>query len=143
MYITQGADDLEKYLAAWPPARDDLKRAFLELAQEAGSLESARGSFLARPGISHSLRFTLEPPPPGRERPVFFLIDVVEIGDDLLLSVCFYADEISDPDGRGNEIPGALFGETGYCFDVEDHDPELLAYLKARLHSAPRAAAGV
>lgn len=140
MKLTQGEDDLRQYLDSWPPAQEDLKRALLELAQTAGGIEGSQASFLARPGISHSLRFTLSPAPAGRQRPVFFLTDVVEFDGELLLSVCFYADEISDPEELGNEIPEALFKETGYCFDVEDFDPDLLAYLKDRITEACRAA---
>ena len=39
---------------------------------------------------------------------------------------------MSDPNELGNAIPQGLFNETGYCFDVDEEDPELLVYLKER-----------
>ena len=141
MTISQGNDELRDYLDAWPPAQEGLKACLLELKAEAEAIPGSVGSFLARPGISHSLRFTLDPAPAGRARPVFFLTDVVDFQGELMLSVCFYAEEISDPEELGNEIPEALFSETGYCFDLDDYDPELLAYLKARIHQAATNAA--
>jgi hypothetical protein len=67
---------------------------------------------------------------------VFFLIDVVEAADERFLSVCFYDDEIEDPRELGNAIPQGLFQETGYCFDLEEDDPELVEYLRQRVIEA-------
>jgi hypothetical protein len=132
----QGARELEEFLAAWPESQTGLKRAYLALKERAESLPGGVWSFLPRPGVSYSLRFDLDPRPKGRERQVFFLVDVVGRPGEFFLSVCFYEDEVSDPDELGNAIPQGLFMETGYCFDVDDHDPEQMAYLGARLEEA-------
>lgn len=136
------SEQLATYLEQWPADQAEIKKAFLELRQTAQGLLGVAESFVARPGISHSLRFDPAPKPAGRQRPVFFLIDVVEFEGQRFLSVCFYEDEINDPRELGNAIPQGLFQETGYCFDVEEYDPELMGYLGRRVREAHRLAAG-
>ncbi len=143
MAWVQGEAELKAFLEAWPPAQEELKRAYVDLFAWARELPGAAWSFLARPGISHSLRLDLDPRPRGRRRPVFFLVDAVDDGGERFLSVCFYEDEISDPEELGNAVPQGLFQETGYCFDLEDDDPVLMPYLRARLLEAHQAAARV
>ncbi len=133
---------LEDLLAAWPQDQAPLRQALLELMDHAGSRPGAVLEMVSRPGVSHSLRFDLRPRPPGRERPVFFLVDVVLAADELFLSVCFYEDEISDPRELGNAIPQGLFEETGYCFDLDRPDDEFMAYLLERIDQAHARARG-
>ena len=133
-----GAPALCIVLDDWPQEQAALKAAFERLKEYAGSREGAHWSFVSRPGVSYSLRFDFNPRPDGRERPLFFLTDVV-VAVELFLSVCFYEDEISDPHELGNAIPQGLFQETGYCFDVDDFncgDEGLLAYLEERIDEA-------
>lgn len=133
-----GAQALYKVLDDWPKEQAGLKTAFQRLMQYAGAKDGVERSFVSRPGVSYSLRFDLKSRPDSRERPVFFLTDVVVAGE-LFLSVCFYEDEISDPEELGNAIPQGLFQETGYCFDVDDDncgDEDLLAYLEERIDEA-------
>lgn len=133
-------DELNAYLAAWPADQAGLKKALVELRQAALALAGASETFIARPGISHSLRYDLDPRPAGRARQVFFLVDVVQDAGVRFLSVCFYEDEVDDPEELGNAIPQGLFSETGYCFDVDDYDPDQMTYLLARLKVAHRSA---
>jgi len=134
---------LEEVLAAWPKDQIELRRFFEELTAEVRTKPGVRDRILFRPGVSYSFRAALARQRQGRNRPVFFLTDVALASNDpWFLSVCFYEDEISDPDELGNAVPQGLFGETGYCFDVDDYDPALWAYLKGRLAEAYRAAAG-
>ena len=133
-----GEQALRKVLDDWPKEQAGLKTAFQRLKKYAEAKNGAEWSFVSRPGVSYSLRFDLQARPDGRERPVFFLTDVVVAGE-LFLSVCFYEDEISDPKELGNAIPQGLFQETGYCFDVDDDncgDEGLLAYLEERINEA-------
>ena len=130
------SEHLTTYLEQWPAEQTALKHALLALRQTAQGLPGVAENFVARPGISHSLRYDLAPKPAGRRRPVFFLIDVVEAADERFLSVCFYDDEIEDPRELGNAIPQGLFQETGYCFDLEEDDPELVEYLRQRVIEA-------
>jgi hypothetical protein len=139
-----GAPALCIVLDDWPKEQAGLKAAFTRLKEYAGAMQSAHWSFVSRPGVSYSLRFDLAPRPDGRERPVFFLTDVVVAGE-LFLSVCFYEDEISDPHELGNAIPQGLFKETGYCFDVDDDNCSeeiLLSYLEDRIDEAHAKARG-
>lgn len=130
-------------MQSWPQGQRDLARALTALKDRAAGLTGVAWEVISRPGVSHSLRFRLEPPPEGRARPVFFLVDVVPLGlEQWMLSVCFYEDEVSDPDELGNAIPQGLFDETGYCFDMEEDDPALLEYCLERLAEAHRAASG-
>lgn len=123
--------------AAWPPGQEDLWQAFAALTAEAESLPLARWTLMSREGVSYSYRAAIGDS--SRPRPVFFLVDVVVSDrDPWFLSVCFYEDEVSDPREEGNAIPQGLFGETGYCFDVETYDSEVLIYLKERIHEAYR-----
>lgn len=136
------SEQLATYLEQWPTAQATVKKVLMELRAAALALDGAAESFVARPGISHSLRYDLSPRPEGRQRPVFFLIDVVEFEGLRCLSVCFYEDEIQDPRELGNAIPQGLFQETGYCFDVDDYDREQIDYLRGRLSQAHRNATG-
>lgn len=136
------SEHLTTYLEQWPAEQTAVKQALLALRQIAQGLPSVSESFVARPGVSHSLRYDLAPKPKGRQRPVFFLMDVVEFEGQRFLSVCFYEDEIEDPRELGNAIPQGLFQETGYCFDVEEYDPELVEYLGQRVIEARSNAAG-
>jgi hypothetical protein len=140
----QGARQFGQFMDQWPTGQAGLQAAYLQLKTWAEALPGTHTIFLARPGVSHSLRFDLQPRPAGRQRPVFFLVDVVDDGGERFLSVCFYEDEVRDPQDLGNAIPQGLFKETGYCFDLEDDDPAFLAYLRERLaeaHAAARASA--
>ena len=136
------SEQLGTYLDQWPVAQAETKRAFVALRQTVQGLPGVAESFVTRPGVSHSLRYDLDPRPAGRARPIFALIDVVEDGGERFLSVCFYAEEIEDPRELGNAIPQGLFQETGYCFDVDGYEAELMDYLGGRLVLAHRNAAG-
>jgi hypothetical protein len=135
--------DLRRLLTAWPAGQRPLRQAFAELTGAALRWPDVAWTIVDRPGISWSWRARLEPAPEGRTRPVFFMIDVlVSEHEPWWLSVCFYEDEITDPAGEGNAVPQGLFDETGYCFDVEDFDPEQIGYLSQRVVEAFLAAGG-
>jgi hypothetical protein len=141
----QGEEELAKLLEGWPPELEPLHRALTRLKETALAQIGSQGEFVERPGVSHSLRFHLEPRPEGRRRPVFFLVDVISAADETFLSVCFYQDEVDDPRELGNAIPQGLFQETGYCFDVDADnagDEELMSYLEERISQAKESAAG-
>jgi len=52
------------------------------------------------------------------------------------LSVCFYGETVSDPEERGDLVPGGLLGEDGLCFDVENGSDDFIDYLIARINEA-------
>ena len=91
-------------------------------------------SFKARPVITYSLRGTH---PKQKKRPLFVMNDVIDDDpENRWLSVCFYDTLISDPEERGDFVPGGLLGEDARCFDLEGFDEELLRYIEERLSEA-------
>ena len=131
---TSGLNDLK---TAWPESQSGLLQAFVELTENAKARPDTKVSLISRTGVSHSFRAALDRSSSNRERPVYFLVDViVSEADPWFLSVCFYQDEITDPEDLGNPIPQGLFGETGYCFDVDDYEAALLTYLSQRIAEA-------
>ncbi len=102
-------------------------------------MENVDLQFVARPGVSYSIRPKQRS---QKDRDLFAMIDVID--DDPTerwLSVCFYGDMISDPEQRGEVIPGGLAGSDGYCFDMFEDDKEQAHYLVDRLMEAFGAAA--
>lgn len=128
---------LDQFLEQWPAAEAGLKKSLLTYRQGVLDMRGVGESFLPRPGVSYSLRWDLNPRPAGREKPLFAMADVVPLGDDeLMLSLCFYGDDITDPDELGNFIPDGLYGENGHCFDLEGDDPGMVAYCLKRAAEA-------
>ena len=120
------------FSGSWRGDQSDLKQAYLELVESVKSKPLATWSFVSRAGISYSFRAQASNAS-DRKRPVFLLMDVIpEKEGPFWLSLCFYEDEITDPDGEGNAIPQGLFQETGYCFDMDDGEGGMLEYLKQR-----------
>ncbi len=138
---TQPEMSLTEFLKQWPASQAGLKDSLLAYRQGVLAMPGVEESFLPRPGVSYSLRWDLEPRPQGRQKPLFAMADVVPLGEEeMMLSVCFYAEEISDPEELGNLIPGGLYGEDGHCFDLEGDDPALVVYCLARAAEALAAA---
>ncbi|MBU1276894.1 MAG: hypothetical protein KJ720_16070 [Proteobacteria bacterium] len=132
---------LEQFLEQWPAGQAGLKKSLLAYRQGVLELQGVSETFLPRPGVSYSLRWDLDPRPQGREKPLFALADVVPLGEEeMMLSLCFYGDDISDPEELGNFIPGGLYGENGHCFDLEGDDPQMVAYCLIRAAEAQAAA---
>ena len=127
---TEGYREVEEFVGGWRGEVPAVKGSFEQLLAMLRSLEGGACTFTARPGVSYSLR-----PKHSRqqERDFFMILDVID--DDPAarwLSVCFYADFITDPDGRGEVIPGGLAGSDGYCFDLYADNPDMVDYLKKR-----------
>jgi len=131
---TSFSPEVTAFVATWPD--EPMRRAFCELAEMMAELPGVACDFVARSGVSYSLRPRHEA---QRERALFAMIDVID-DQPRWLSVCFYEDMISDPEGLGDLVPGGLAGSDGYCFDLSE--PDHLAYVRARLLEAFRAAGG-
>lgn len=126
--------EIEGFLASWQQGEPAMKRFFERLYRQVAAMEDVSLQVVARPGISFSLR-------PRhlrqRDRELFAIIDVIDDNPaERWLSVCFYGDMISDPEQRGEVIPGGLAGSDGYCFDIYAADSAALDYLGARLQEA-------
>lgn len=134
------AQEIESFLLSWQGENQPMREWFRRFYQQLSSMEGVRLIFVARPGVSYSIR----PVHVNQtDRDKFAIVDVIDDDpDERWLSVCFYEDMITDPNGRGELIPGGLSGSDGYCFDMYDNNEELGRDLLARLHEAAGAAAG-
>jgi len=126
--------EIAAFLADW--LDEPMRRSFAALSELVLGLPGVSCDFVARPGVSYSLRPRHEA---QKDRALFAMIDVID-DRPRWLSVCFYEDMISDPEGAGDLVPGGLAGGDGYCFDIGEADR--LPYVHARLMEAFRAAAG-
>ncbi len=133
------AQEIEAFLEGWKGDVQPMRDWFRLLYQELSSMEGVTLSFVARPGVSYSIRPVHEK---QTTRDKFAIVDVID--DDPTerwLSVCFYEDMITDPNQRGELIPGGLSGSDGYCFDMSEQDDDLGRDLLDRLKEAGAIAA--
>jgi hypothetical protein len=126
--------EIDVFLSGWSNDALAVKTGFIRIYRCLSGFAEVDLSFVARPGISYSLR-------PGhilqQDREFFAVIDVVDDDPEKRwLSVCFYDDLITDPAGRGEVIPSGLPRGNGHCFDVEEEDEELIRYLEERCREA-------
>ncbi len=131
--------EIERFIAGWEGDDQPMRDWFTLLFQKSAEMGEVDLQFMARPGVSYSMR------PKHRrqvERELFAIVDVIDDDpQERWLSVCFYGDMITDPEERGEVIPGGLAGSDGYCFDMYDNDEILAQYLIQRLQEAAKAAA--
>lgn len=131
--------EIVAFLESWEGDKEPMRNWFNLFYTELSKMSEIVLSFVARPGVSYSMR----PKHSNQsERELFAMVDVID--DDPAarwLSVCFYGDMISDPEARGEVIPGGLAGSDGYCFDMFDDDADLAQYLVVRLQEAHLSAA--
>ncbi len=125
--------EVSDLLNGWTADNNGMKAVFTEMVSLLESLEGLVYSFKSRPGISHSLRANVD----NSEKKILTLLDVIDDDpENRWISICFYAETITDPDEEGDLIPGGLMGEDGYCFDIFDNDPDSVTYLKDRITEA-------
>ena len=126
--------ELAAFIESWTDDQNGVKKAFLRLKTVLEGLQGATVNFIPRPPASYSLRAE-----PHRGRPVITMVDVATLDGERFLSVCFYADTITDPEERGDLIPGGLLSQDGYCFDLDSGDDEAVDYLETRILEAANA----
>ena len=127
--IKEIADLLEN----WTTDKNGIKSAFTGIVKLMESMDGLVYSFKSRPGISHSLRAMVD----NAEQKLLILMDIIDDDpENRWLSICFYAETITDPDEEGDLIPGGLSGEDGYCFDLFENDEDMVSYLKERIKEA-------
>lgn len=123
---------IDKFIELWPDCK--AKDAFLEFKDLLCNLRDIEISFVEREKISYSLRAKHKA---QTTRKLFVMIDVIDDDpENRWLSICFYGDMISDPQEKGDLIPGGLLGEDGYCFDLEEFNKEDIDYIKDRIKEA-------
>ncbi|MEF2232320.1 MAG: hypothetical protein V3571_15415 [Pseudodesulfovibrio sp.] len=137
MKTNHGAE-LASFLDDWSMDPNLTKACFLKLKQHLETMDGVRFDFVARPGITYSLRAAHDN---QTRRSLFAMVDVIDDDpEDRWLSICFYRELVDDPDSLGDEVPGGLMGEDARCFDMYESDDPLLDYIKERLKAACAAA---
>ena len=132
---------LEEFLSGWKQDPLCAKQAFVAYRDFLAGLDGVDFDFKARPGISYSLRAHHAA---QKERDLFVLVDVVDDEpESRWLSVCFYADMVNDPDDVADFVPEGLMGSDARCFNLDEADEKMRAYIEDRLAEAAAAAAGV
>lgn len=126
--------EMNDFLEMWIVDPNKAKSAFKEYHDYLRDLGDTEFDFKARPGISYSLRAKNKA---QTDRALFTLIDVVDDEpENRWLSVCFYADLVTDPEENGDFVPGGLLGADAVCFNLENDDEDMKEYIKARLKEA-------
>ena len=121
---------------SWTHDSGSIKPAFVKLQELLSGKENATLSFKSRPGVSYSSRANIGKTGDTEER-LFVIVDIVDDDpENRWLSVCFYEDMITDPNGEGNLLPKGLLGEDGYCFDLYEYDEAAISYLEQRIDEA-------
>ncbi len=123
--------DLDTFLTDWQESSNN-KNIFLHFKNYLSKKDGIDFDFIARPGVSYSLRGHHKK---QQEKSLFVMIDVI---DDLSrwLSICFYKEMVRDPEEKGDFVPGGLLGQDALCFDLEEQDTPLIKYIEARLDEA-------
>ena len=125
-------EELEEFVSKWDTC--DARDAFLVFRQALEAVDGVTLDFKARPGITYSLRGA-HPAQQGRD--LFALIDVIDDDpEQRWLSVCFYDDLVTDEQEQGDWVPGGLMGEDARCFNVDEADEDLVAYVVERIREA-------
>ena len=125
--------EISDLLNGWTADDNGMKAAFTEIIGLLESLEGLNYSFKSRPGISYSLRAIVD----NSEEKLLTLLDIIDDDpENRWISICFYAETISDPNEEGDLIPRGLLGEDGYCFDLFENDGYAVSYIKDRITEA-------
>lgn len=126
--------ELDALLNDWKDNDNQIRKAFTELVDHVNTLSDIALEFVSRPGVSYSFRprHTSQ-----TKRPLFAMVDVIDDDpDDRWLSVCFYADLVTDPEEEGDHVPEGLLGEDACCFDMYEYDAQKISFLKEKLTEA-------
>jgi len=132
-------EELTTFLDTWTTDPNQTKGCFQCFKEHLEGLEDVALDFVARPGITYSLRATHAN---QTKRGLFAMVDIIDDDPaDRWLSVCFYKELVDDPDEIGDEVPEGLMGEDAKCFDLYEGDDTQVSYIKNRLSAACLSAA--
>ncbi|BDQ37143.1 hypothetical protein SYK_15030 [Pseudodesulfovibrio nedwellii] len=132
-------EELTAFLDTWTTDPNKTKDCFQTFKKHLEGLEGVTLDFVARPGITFSLRATHAN---QKKRSLFAMVDIIDDDPaDRWLSVCFYKELVDDPDEIGDEVPEGLMGEDAKCFDLYEGDDDKVNYIKDRLSAASLSAA--
>lgn len=130
--MDQDFQEIEQFITMWPDSSETCRDLFVRMKDHLQGFETVSLQFIARPGVTYSLRAAH---PNQSDRPLFAMIDVID-DEPRWLSICFYGEMVNDPEKRGDYVPGGLLGEDGICFDLENSDEEWVSYIIKRLDEA-------
>lgn len=130
-------NEMNNFITNWSKDDNHCKQAFVELKDYLSNKEDTVLDFIARPGLTYSLRAAHVN---QKIRPLFVMVDVIE-DEPRWLSVCFYGQLVTDPEETGDFVPDGLLGEDAVCFDLESYQSRMLGYLRDRIDEAHRRAA--
>ena len=99
--MSQAIRELESFLESWTETPEQNKKAFVRLKDYMASKPGVNLDFIAREGLTYSLRAAHEN---QKNKPLFVMVDVIE-DTPRWLSVCFYNEMITDPDENGDFVP--------------------------------------
>ena len=136
LIMDENVKELDDFIAEWPESMAECRQIFVNLRDYLQQLEQVKIEFVARPGVTYSLRGIREE---QKDKPLFVMVDVID-ADPRWLSVCFYGQMVTDPDECGDFVPEGLLGEDAVCFDIEPGDDSILEYVQERISEAHAAA---
>lgn len=134
---TTAEQAINAFAEGWEETPEKNREIFLHFKHYLESKENILLDFIARPGVTYSLRAVHSA---QKEKELFVMVDVIE-DTPRWLSICFYGDMIADPAGKGDVVPGGLLGEDAVCFDLEKWDEELIRDIEGHIDEAWRNAA--
>ncbi|MDR2892372.1 MAG: hypothetical protein LBV80_04725 [Deltaproteobacteria bacterium] len=130
--------EIDDFLKSWDEDSLEVKAVFSELYDFLrGALEKKQNLSLdwkARPNVSYSLRLlagkaTAEGATATGQACIAMLDIIDDDPEDRWLSLYLDAELAKDPDGRGDLAPRALDGRDALCFDIDENDEDIVAYL--------------
>ena len=130
---------LAAFLDSWIVDSNGIKPVFTSMYEYLRACDGVSLEYKGRPGVSHSLRARHAA---QNKRELFVLVDIIDDEPGARwLSVCFYADLVTDPEERGDVVPKGLMGEDACCFDIYLLDDTTERYMLQRLQEAAATAA--
>ena len=114
--------ELNTFIDEWRETSEGNKEIFLHYREYLSKKNGVELDFISRPGVTYSLRAVHTK---QKEKDLFVMVDVIEDASRWL-SICFYNDMITDPEGKGDFVPEGLLGEDAVCFDLEERDDKLM-----------------
>ena len=127
---------LTAFIEKWEKDSFQVKDVFSQLHEKLHNKEYTTLTFIARPGVSYSLRANRWVGD-DQDPQLYALIDVIDDDpENRWLSVCFYDGTVSDTEQLGNLIPQGILGDDGYCFDVNEKDEPLTLFLGQKIDEA-------
>lgn len=128
------SQSINTFIEEWKIDPLNVKPALIDYMNFLESDPDIVTDFKSRPRISYSLRAKNIS---QKNRDLFVLIDVVD--DDpqnRWLSICFYADLVTDPEEKGDVVPAGLLGEDAICFNLDEDNKDMRSYIKTRMKEA-------